>query len=125
MVRKIKFVTAIFLIIYISCTETKRARPNYVDKNAEWVGGIDGGVWIKYNGKSKKPNEFEFTIYLESGSFLETGTPSITSIFLSNCTFKPQEGLKSQIIAFDGENLILAKKLTNGKQCVLAKAQKR
>lgn len=64
---KLIFIAIFIPVIMFGCYgEYKPDKPTTVPENAIWVGGLDGGVWLKID-KVISSNTIKAEIYFESG----------------------------------------------------------
>ena len=105
-----KIIFILFVVVFICCA--RRERPKNLSENAEWIGGVDGGVWVILN-QSSGPGDLSFAVYDEKGRLW------VNNYFRSKCNFKKEKKLAEQIEAFDGVNFLLKEKDANGRNCYL------
>ncbi|MBS1949273.1 MAG: hypothetical protein JST47_16055 [Bacteroidetes bacterium] len=87
-----------------------------VPKQAEWVGGADGGSWYQVT-KVVSKNTFRIKVYNEGNGELEIDT---TFILNPDCSFKEIDSalLVKSIDGYDGEKVLLSLP-EKGKRCSL------
>jgi len=87
-----------------------------IPKQAEWVGGVDGGSWYQVT-KIISKNTFRVKIYDEGNGELEIDT---TFTLNPDCSFKEIDStlLVKSINGYDGEKILLSLP-EKGKQCSL------
>lgn len=113
----IVLITILFMVNYFTNPVTKPPKrlPN-IPKQAEWVGGVDGGNWYQIIKVISK-NTFNIKIYNE-----KTGEIEIDAVFILNpdCPFKEIDStlLIRSINGYDGEKIIVNLP-EKGSQCSL------
>ena len=99
----------LLLMVYFYLSKPNRKSPERlgnIPKQAEWVGGADGGSWYQITKVISK-NTFRVRIYDEGNGELEIDT---TFILNPDCSFKEIDSslLVKSINGYDGEKILIS-----------------
>jgi hypothetical protein len=113
----IVLITILFVVNYFTDSVTKPPkRLANIPKQAEWVGGVDGGNWYQIKKVISK-NTFNIKVYNE-----KTGEIEVDAVFVlnPNCPFKEIDSmlLIKSINGYDGEKILVSLP-DKGRQCSL------
>lgn len=103
-------------LFMLSCSEKERQKPDNVPEQAQWVGGIDGGVWILIDVKVSEL-EYNMSVWFESGKEWESG------IYILMCECREIdysiENIYEMARSYTANMLRLKKSCDDGTRCYL------